>query len=112
MRYPRQAKPAGDFGRPMRAAIPMLGEFLPLTTRAFLMCPILRGKMGLDTPPALAGAGERNAPGGRSPPTDVGRVVWGGVRVERLFWGLRPLAPGLLRGSAASEAKQRTVGDE
>ena len=25
IRYPRQAKPAGDFGRPMRAAIPMLG---------------------------------------------------------------------------------------
>ena len=92
IRYPRQAKPAGDFGRPMRAAIPMLGEFLPLTARAFLMCPILRGKMGLDTPPALAGAGERNAPGGRSPPTDVVRVVWGRCLSRRLL-GAPPPCP-------------------
>ena len=47
IRYRPEAKPRGDFGRPMRAAIPMLGEFLPLTARAFLRCPILRGKMGL-----------------------------------------------------------------
>ena len=67
------------------------------------MCPILRGKMGLDTPPALGGAGVRDGRGGRSPPTDVVCLVWGEVRVERLFWGLRPLAfwGGLSCGLAA-----------
>ena len=73
------------------------------------MCPILRGKMGLDTPPALAGAGVRNGLGGRSPPTDVVRVVWGGGLVAAFIGDSAPLPPGLLRGSAASEAKQRTA---
>ena len=74
------------------------------------MCPILRGKMGLDTPPALAGAGERDARGGRSPPTDGFGVVWNVLLAAAFIGGSAPLPPGLLRGSAASEAKQRTVG--
>ena len=46
IRYRPEAKPRGDFGRPMRAAIPMLGEFLPLTAQAFLRCPILLKQNG------------------------------------------------------------------
>ena len=60
------------------------------------MCPILRGKMGLDTPPALGGAGVRDGRGGRSPPTDVVCVVWGGVLVAALL-GAAPLPPGAAR---------------
>ena len=95
IRYRPEAKPRGDFVRPMRAAIPMLGRFLPLTAQAFLMCPILRGKMGLDTPPALAGAGERDGRGGRSPPTDVVRVGRNGALVAAFIGGSAPLPPGV-----------------
>ena len=67
------------------------------------MCPILRGKMGLDTPPALTGAGVRNGRGGRSPPTRGGSR-WAERRACRgVYWGLRPLAfwGGLSCGLAA-----------
>ena len=67
--------------------------------------------MGLDTPPALTGAGVRDGRGGRSPPTDVVRVGRNGALVAAFIGGSAPLPPGLLRGSAASEAKQRTPGD-
>ena len=101
IRYRPEAKPRGDFGRPMRAAIPMLGEFLPLTARGVLMCPILRGKMGLDTPPALgARASEMGGAGGARPQT---WFAWFGAGACRgVIGGSAPLPPGLLRGSAAS----------
>ena len=108
IRYPRQAKPAGDFGRPMRAAIPMLGRFLPLTTQAFLMCPILRGKMGLKYA-ARAGGRGRARWAERAEPAHEGWFAWFGAGcLSRRYWGLRPLAPwgGALTGGAGS-AKMR-----
>ena len=67
------------------------------------MCPILRGKMGLDTPPALGGAGVRDGRGGRSPPTRGGSRGLGRGACRGGYWGLRPLAPwgGLSCGLAA-----------
>ena len=50
--------------------------------------------MGLDTPPALTGAGVRDGRGGRSPPAGVVRGVWGGVLVAAFIGGFAPLPPG------------------
>ena len=66
------------------------------------MCPILRGKMGLDTPPALgARACEMGGAGGARL---RGWFAWFGAGcLSRRYWGLRPLAPwgGLSCGLAA-----------
>ena len=58
------------------------------------MCPILRGKMGLDTPPALGGAGVRDGRGGRSPPTRGGLRGLGRGACRGVIGGSAPLPPG------------------
>ena len=93
IRYPRQAKPAGDFGRPMRAAIPMLGEFLPLTTRGFLMCPILLKQNGtlIRRPRWRARASEMRRAGGARPRTWF--TLGGTPRLSRRLLGAPPPCP-------------------
>ena len=57
--------------------------------------------MGLDTPPALGGAGERDGRGGRSPPTRGG-LRWAERRACRgVIGGSAPLPPGRLATLAA-----------
>ena len=92
---PGRQSPPGDFGRPMRAAIPILAAFLPLTAQAFLMCPILRGKMGLKYAARAGGRGRARWAGGRSPPTGVGCVVGDIVLVAALLGAPPPCPPQL-----------------
>ena len=53
--------------------------------------------MGLDTPPALAGAGERDGRGGRNPPMDVGALGGTECLARGYFGGSAPLPPGAAR---------------
>ena len=75
------------------------------------MCPILLKQNGtlIRRPRLRARASEMGGAGGARPRT---WFAWfgAGVLVAAFIGGSAPLPPGLLRGSAASEAKQRTAG--
>ena len=103
IRYRPEAKPRGDFGRPMRAAIPILGTLGATDLTGFSKVSHFAWQNGtlIRRPRWRARASEMRGAGGARP---------------RTFFA--PFMPPTSRGalsycklSAASEAKQRTVGD-
>ena len=93
IRYPRQAKPAGDFGRPMRAAIPMLGTLESSESTGFSNVSHFAGQNGTVIRRPRWGRGRARC-AGRAEPAHEGWFALGGTpRLSRRYWGLRPLAP-------------------
>ena len=82
----------------MRAAIPIFGTLEASESTAFLMCPILRGKMGLKYAPALAGAASEMGGAAEARPRGVVACLYASPTVgEVAALVVRPEGCGSLR---------------
>ena len=103
IRYRPEAKPRGDFGRPMRAAIPMLAALGAIDHTGFSKVSHFAGQNGtlIRRPRWRARACEMRGAGGARP-RGVVCVVWDVMLVEALLGASPPCPPIYVLASAAS----------